>query len=141
MAYYDYRIAANYGVALVSLTNIENITPSSDRAFFYPKASPFYNPGDFKIRGDGKTYISGAPSIEWEFSILTRGQYLYLKTTYCAGGYSGFVTIYTRTGGTAYARYNAIIQVPKEADIENQWEMGAVAYKEAKIKFTRLVAL
>ena len=139
MAFYDYRIAANHGVALGSLTNIENITPSSDRAFFYPKGSPFYNVGNIKIRGDGKGYTSGFASIEWECAVLTRAQYLYLKTTYCAGGYSGFVTIYTRTGGTAYTRYNAVIHVPKEVDIETQWRQ--TAYEDVKILFTRLVAL
>jgi hypothetical protein len=141
MPFYDYRIAAGHGVALVSLTNIEAITPSSDRAFYYPMASPFYNPGDYKFRGDGKLYISGAPSIDWQFSVMTLPQYQYLKTTYCAGGYSGFVTIYTRTGGTAYTRHNATMIVPKEADLQPQWRSASARYEDVKVKFTRLTAL
>lgn len=137
MAYHSHSIAAGHDVALVSLVNIEDITPSSDRAFNYPLASPLYNPGNYRIRGDGTVYVSGFPSIDWKFVGMTKKQYEYARTTWCAGGWSGYVTIYTRPGTEAYARYNAVLTIPKPTDVT--WSVSA--FSDVVFKFTRLVAL
>lgn len=137
MTYYSHAIAAGHDVALVSLTNIESITPSGDVPFTYPLASPLYDPGTFRIRGDGTVYTAGFPSLEWKFKGITKKQYEYARTTYCAGGWSGYVTIYTRPGTIAYARYNAVLVLPKPTD--STWSTSA--FEDMTWKFTRLVAL
>lgn len=137
MAYYSHSILTGHNVALVSLINIEAIVPSGDVAFNYPLASPLYDPGTYRVRGDGTVYVAGFPSIEWKFTGLTKKQYEYARTTWCAGGFSGYVTIYTRPGTIAYARYNATLVLPKPTDIT--WSVSAFA--EVTFKFTRLVAL
>lgn len=137
MAYYTHSIAAGHGVALVSLVNIEDITPSGDVAFKYPLASPLFDPGVFRIRGDGTVYTAGFPSVEWKFIGMTKKQYEYARTTWCAGGWGGLVTIYTRPGTIAYARYNATLTLPKPSDLK--WETSA--FGDVTFKFTRLVVL
>lgn len=123
MAFWDYRLAATHNVALVSLVNIESITPTGDRAFKAPKAYGLQNPGMPEKRGDGTIYLRGYASVAWRFDALTWKQYEYLKSTYCAGGLSGKVTIYTRTNITTptYTRYNAILELPKLADTDSEY--------------------
>jgi hypothetical protein len=118
MAVYDYRIAANWGVALGSLTNIEDITPSTDRAFAPPEGFGNFSSGLQVIRTDGTIYLAGYASTVWNFEVLTRKQYEYLSTTYCGGSVSGKVTIYTRTAHSTYTRYNAIIVLPPKDSLE-----------------------
>lgn len=118
MAFYNYRIGAGYDVALASLRNIEDYTPSGDKHFFAPAAYSTYDPGQFRIRGDGTLYAAGFPACTWVFGTLTRAQFEYAQDTWCAGGFSGKVTIYTRIGRRTYQRFNAILtlQKPVEAD-------------------------
>jgi hypothetical protein len=137
MAYYSHSIAAGYNVALLSLVNIESIKPTSDKYFIYPLASPLYDPGTYRIRGDGSVYVAGFPAIDWQFTGMTKAQYEYARTTWCNGGFSGQVTIYTRPGTTAYARYNAVLILPKPTDMK--W--AGDAFEDVKWKFRRLVAL
>src|SRR5690242_3219496 len=100
----SYKIAAGYNVALNSLVNIETIKPTNDQYFYAPKAIPYGSPGVKRVKLDGVGYRAGYPSVDWQFGVLTRAQYEYLKTTYCAGGYSGQVTVYTTVSGNTYAR-------------------------------------
>lgn len=138
MAFYDHRIGAGHSVALASLVNIETIKPSNDRrAFYAPKVYGTHNPGVYRIHTDGTLYLAGYPSITWLFDVLTRRQYEYLKDTYCASGFSGKVTVYTTLGDLTYARYNAIMRLPKPAEIDGQF----YAFKKFPVLLTRMVAL
>lgn len=112
MAFYDYRIGAGKNVALASLVNIETIKPTNDRNFYAPMAYGFASPGVRKGRLNGVGFRSGFTRVTWFFKAATRGQYEYLSTTYCGGVLSGEVTIYTTTGKSTYARYNAVIDLP-----------------------------
>lgn len=136
MAFYQYSIAATWNVALGSLINIENITPSGDRAFRAPKAYGLQDAGIIKISGNGLDFKSGYPFVIWRFDVLTWKQYEYLKTTYCAGGNRGKVTVYTRTSITSgtYTRYNAIIVVPKQIETDGEF----FAPKRVDVVMTRL---
>lgn len=117
----DYRIAAGYNVALGSLVNIERIKPTNDQYFFAPYAIGSGSPGQKKVKLNGPSYRSGYPSVDWVFGVLTRVQYEYLKTTYCGGGFTGEVTIYTTVSGNSYSRYNAVIDVPPTIEIQNSF--------------------
>lgn len=138
MASEDYRIAAGHDVALGSLVNIETIKPSTDHYSFYgPKAIGSYDPGQPNVRGDGLYSFSGFPSVAWIFDVMTRTQLAYARTTWCNGGWSGYVTIYTTTGGTTYARYNANLLI----SLPNQFDGAFFANKGVKFVMTRLIAL
>ncbi len=132
----SYMIASGYNVALGSLTNIENIKPTNDQYFWSPRASGLYNPGSERDRGDGTLLLVGFAWQYWEFGALTRAQLDYLRTTYCASGWSGKVTIYTTLGGVAYSRMNAVMKLPAPVDSDGAF----YAYKAYKVKMTRLVA-
>lgn len=138
MAFYDYRIASGYNTALVSLTNIENITPPGGKAYRAPKAYGLQDEGVIKILGNGLDYHSGFPFVIWRFDVLSWVQYEYLKTTYCGGinGLRGKVTIYTRTNYTSntYTRYNAVIVLPKRIDTDGEF----YAPKRVDVLMTRL---
>ena len=61
----------------------------------------------------------------------------YLKTTYCAGGYTGPITVRTKYNTVAVANYNAILIIPPEnALISVGW-----GYKPVTLTLSRLVAL
>jgi hypothetical protein len=136
MAFYQYAIASGYSVALNSLTNIETISVSG-RRFTAPKALGSFDPGIFRVRPDGTLYLAGYPSQRWLFEVITFAQYNYLRSTYCAGGYAGKVTVYTRPGTEAYARYNAVLRLPKPVDHEDAF----FAFKQHGALLTKMVAL
>lgn len=134
----QYAIAAGNNVALISLVNIETITPPGDQYhFFPPKAKGYYDPGQPNVRGDGLIGFNGFPSVVWIFDVMTRLQLTYAKTTWCNGGWSGLVTIYTTTGDNTYARYNANLLI----SLPNTFDGSFYANKGVKLAFTRLVAL
>lgn len=138
MAIYDYRIASGQNLPLGSLTNVEDITPTGDRSFYPPQTFGSYDPGAARLRPDGSVYHAGFPSVVWKWRSMTRDQYKYLQDTYCNGGYSGTVTIYTRTeDDSAYERYNATLRLPKmpEADL------NFTHFTNVDVLMIRLVAL
>lgn len=136
MTFYDYRLEAGYNVALASLVNIETIAVAG-RRFTAPKALGSFDPGIYRVRTDGTLYLAGYPSQHWFFAVITFAQYNYLRTTYCASGFSGKVTVYTRPGTEAYARYNAILRLPKPSEHEDAF----FAFKKHGALLTRMVAL
>lgn len=135
--FYQYKIAANWNVAVNSLTNIESITPNGDiYSFFAPKAYGFYDPGQRKVRGDGTILMVGFPVVTWVFDVITRLQHEYLIATYSTGGntYSGKVTINTRLGTSTYVRMNAVMIIPKPVEVDGP----VYAFRNYRIEFTRL---
>ncbi len=112
---YDYRIGAGWNLPLGSLTNIELIRPTGDKYFYPPKSFGTYQPGQFRIRGDGLVYTAGFPTLDWPWfgnpnGYLTYAQRAYLSTTFCNGGDSGKVTIYSKQRySNVYVRSNAVM--------------------------------
>jgi hypothetical protein len=130
-----YALAAGYNVAQGSLALITSITPGGDEAFSMPLVWPLYNPGETKARLSGTLYSSGYASIEWRFGRLTFLQWDYLSSTYCSGGLSGLVTVYTTLNNkSTYVRRNAIMTLkkPNELTSEGYW------YTRAPVLFTKL---
>lgn len=136
MAVFDYQLTVGNNNA-AGLVNIESITPSGDIPFPSPRARYNYSPGGKVIRGNGTEYRRGFPAQQWHMGTLTADQYAYLKTTYCAGGYTGLVTVRTRHVTATYANYNAVLNIPAEDELES----GAFCYFDVVLTFTRLVAL
>lgn len=134
MPFYNYLIGAGWNVALGSLVNIENIKPTGDRKFTAPRALQLYDEGERHIRGNGLLFSAGFAVQPWLFNGLTRAQYDYLSSTYCSSGFSGKVTIYTRWTGQSGGRYNAVMVLPKPADLGD----GIAVYKEVRVLMTRL---
>lgn len=137
----EYKWAAGYNNA-AGLTLVSTTIPSSDVVFNAGEgvlALPNYNPGIAKIRGTGLISYVGYKSTKWGFGYWTLLQYEYLQTTFCGalGNYTGFVTIRTRIGNTAFANYNAIINVPTP----DQLNYSDQYYLAPFLTFTRMKAL
>jgi len=136
MARYSYKLAAAYNNA-AGLANIESIVPTSDRAFFSPVVFNNYKPGVRKGRTDGLLYMAGWASSFWILPVVTRPQFAYLQTTYCAGGFSGKVTVATRINLVAYANYNAILTLPDPEQLQRHFKY----YEDVRLDFTRMIPL
>lgn len=97
-----------------------------------------YDIGETRTRLNGRPYFAGVSRTQFLASAITLAQYKYLKTTYCAGGYSGLVTINIRTDDPAtYADYNATMILPKESELDYRYN----AYADVVITFIDLEAI
>jgi hypothetical protein len=129
-----YLIGVGYNVSQGSLVNIMSIDPCScDDPFASPKALPLYDDGSVEQDLEVGLMAVSFASVVWKFTRLSYDQYEYLKTTYCNGGLSGEVTIYTTLGGVAYYRRNAIMHLKKPIEIRSEYR-----YQEAEVKFMKL---
>ena len=134
MAYQGYKIAVgNNNVA--GLINLEDILVGNRP--YIVKGVGNYRQGEPITQANGRVAFIGFPSLQWVLTMMTRAQYAYLKTTYCAGGYTGDVTITTRTDSDSYANYNAVMTLPFTADVEK----GFGRYQNIVIALTRLEAV
>lgn len=133
--YPNYKLAAGWNNA-GSLSSIESIIAIEG---VFPAPYGTYNPGVRKIRGDGTLYIAGSPSCQWPFAVVpSYAKHKALMTTYCNGGYSGKVTVATRTDDSAtYSNFNAIMTLPFLTEVRT--EPGQ--YQDYIITFTRMVAI
>jgi hypothetical protein len=136
MPLFEYKIAAGYNNT-AGLVNIESITPGGSVPFVPPVGMDGYSAGTRRVRGDGTDYIAGYASTAWQFSLLYWAQLDYLADTYCAGGWSGKVTIRTRTGRAVYANYNAVIKLPMPSESQRLF----IVWRDVVVRFVRLVAI
>lgn len=137
MPFYGYQIAAGNNNA-AGLVNFETITPSGEPHFLAPQNFGHFDPGSFRIRGDGTVYIAGFGSTSWIIEAITKGQFRYLQTTYCGNSYSGLVTIRTRTDiVSTYSNFNAVMRLPK---LEEMRKVTS-GFADCRIRFDRLVAI
>lgn len=139
MATYEYKIAAGHNNA-AGLTNIEDITPSSDVAFYPPVAYNKLSKGVVRVRADHTRYTTGVLQTRWEFAVMTRRQWRYLQSTFTTGGnsYSGLVTIRTMNAETgSYTNYNAtIVLTPPSA-----YQPSPLAYEDVEVLFDEMTAI
>jgi len=129
-----YALASGYNVPLGSLVKITSIIPGGDEAFAGPAGIAHYDPGLVKINGDGTIRLIGFAKVIWLEGFLTYAQLPYLSTTYCSGGLTGPVTIYTTLGTPTFVRMNALMTLPKPTDLQSRMSW----YTKAGIAFTRL---
>lgn len=119
MPVYQPNLQIGVGHDAMTLTAIEAITPSGDRPFLPVRSYGTYDIGDRRTRLNGRPYFAGVSSVQFISEVMTIAQFKYLKTTYCAGGYSGLVTINVRLDDPAtYAEYDATLILPKENELE-----------------------
>lgn len=136
MAVYSYKIAVGYNQPPGSLVNIEDIRAPGDVVNFYaPSAYSAYDPGTPRDRLDGLKYNTGFPSAAWQFRLMTRAQYQYLRQTYCiGGGYAGTVTFQTVDQNGTYTRFNAVMNVPFNSELNRNF----IKYQDTTVQFIRL---
>lgn len=134
MADEDYRIAAGYDVGLGSLVRIYSIDPGDGDYFDPPKGIALYDDGQVVTPLDGLTDTEGFAAVTWLFTRMSYVQLYYIRTTYCGGGLSGKVTIYTPIkGNSSFTRKNAILTIKKGKDIRSEYR-----FQDVELVFTRL---
>lgn len=127
-------IGVGRNVPLISLTLLTSILPPGDSMRLVgPEVTRHYNPGLIKITGSGHVKTLGYKSTKWLEGILTYLGYAYLSTTYCGGGLSGDITVYTTLGTPTYVRMNAIMIL----DAPDSYQ-GINWYKSAPVHITRI---
>lgn len=121
---YSYKIGVGYNLPDGSLTNVELLyAPVDWRNFYPPNAYSAFNPGVPRVRLDSYRNFTGFNSIVWNFELLTRKQYHYLKDVYCiGGGYTGTVTINSVDPNGTYQRYNAVMNIPTPAELDRNYK-------------------
>lgn len=119
--YPDLQIAANHDNT-AGLTAFEAITAPNDRRNFWPPREVDYQGGAVQFDADGDIYLEGYPSVDLLWGSLTWRQWYYLRNTYCAGGYSGDVTIRLLLDNLTYANYNAKLIIPQTANTEQYFK-------------------
>lgn len=130
----DYRIGVGHNVPLVNLMVISSITPPGDIPFPPPKGLPTYDDGKVDPVLNGELQERGYAVAGWFFTRMSYAQLSYLRTTYCAGGLWGLVTIYTQLEGTAtFTRVNANMHIKKAVEIRSEYR-----YLEVTVEFTRI---
>ena len=130
----EYSIAVGFNNA-VNLVNLETIIIENRPLIV--KGVGNYRQGEVVVQTNGRYAFIGYPSIKWIFDVLSRAQYVYLKDTYCAGSYSGDVTIRTRTDGNSYSNFNAVLTLPFTDDVTKVFR----AYTGITATLTRLEAI
>lgn len=97
----------------------ESLLPTNDINFLPVRSFGTYDAGEQKTRTNGTPYFAGVETISFLAVVMTRAQFFYLKSTYCAGGYSGAVTIHARLDDPdTYEDLNATMVLTKESELE-----------------------
>lgn len=132
-----YAIAPGYNNA-GGLTLIQALVDYDGQPFNPPSIYGTYNPGTFRVRGDGMVDIVGYASCAWLFSMITWEQITYLNRRFCNGSYSGKVTLKTRTDDPkVWGVYNAVMTLEKLTESRKNY-----GFQEDWVaNFTRMVAL
>jgi hypothetical protein len=134
MAIYDYRIAAGTDVALVSLTNVEDLltfAPRSQPVDIYPVRRTVLS---------GAVVGNGTVNHVWTWAVLPIADVKLLEDTFFTSGtvVSANVTIYTRRHDrAAYTRYNAIAVLPQPGQ---DFEYDRKYARNVRLTFRNLTA-
>lgn len=138
----DYQLEANWNSA-GGLTAIETIlagyeTLEAHRPSAFPRSFGTYDPGVFQIRGNGLSTTAGFALCTWPFDVMGYAQARGLMDNFAAGGYTGLVTLRTRTDdeGT-YANFNATMRLPKPSELRT----NGYAWLDYTIRFSLREAL
>lgn len=121
MTVFEYAIGAGHNLPLGSLTYVHAIRATGELEYCRPPASyGTYSPGVLRVRGNRLATFAGDEVVKWRES-FTKLQFKHWQDTYCGGGYSGFVTVNTKTDvPTTYERYNATLIMPTLKD--SSWD-------------------
>lgn len=128
----DYKIAVGHD-NVAGLTLITSITDGAD-LFVEPQALGTFNLGLGQIGSDGSLVFQGFASLIWNMTMTTR-QYVYWRTTYAGGGYSGNVTIRTTTERSdTYANYDAVMLIPQVSEADRTGDYYRVALRMTRLE-------
>lgn len=133
-----YAYGVGYNVAQNSLTQWTNVTASGDnRPFPAPQCLGWFDVGQREVRADALDLFNGYSQTTLFWAALTWNQYWYIYNTVLGGAFSGLTTQYIRPGQDAYARYNAVMHLPKQVETDGKF----FAPKNVKCTLTKLVGL
>lgn len=135
--YPDYKLAPNWD-NFGDLATLEGTEAPDGLLFPYPNAYFKYSPGEVRTRADGTYHYVGFPYTDWGYSYLTKSQVRYIQDTYCNGGYSGKVTVQTRTDDPDfYQIFNAVLLLPKHSDSSRRGKV----FVDYALRFARLIPI
>ena len=130
------QIAAGYNNS-GGLTAWENLVITGEPRLFAPVLYGMSTAGEETIRGDGTSYFSGFLVVNGFFGAITQGQLFYVMSTFCSGGFSGFVSVNFRLYDPVnYYRANAVLHLTQPSankKVGQGWE-------KYKFSYTRVVA-
>jgi hypothetical protein len=129
----QYAIAAGHNVAQDMLTRFESLA-AGGLYFVLVKGRGSFLQGERKIDGQDGDYFEGYSVTTWTLDVLTYAQLDYLRSTFCAGGWDGDVTIYTTLGGVAFYRRNARMKLEMPNNVDGKF----TAIKQYPILMKRL---
>ena len=136
MALYGYQIAAGNNNA-AGLVNVETLADSGGNLLKPPRALGTYQAGEVVPTLSGSIAIVGSAFVVWNWTVLST-QLAYLNTTYCAGIYTGLVTIRTvTTQYDTYANFNARMVIPQIAELQRT----SYGFVDVPVRFVELEAL
>jgi hypothetical protein len=131
------KVAAGYNNT-GSLTAWETIKPTGGTYFFAPVIFGLLDPGQDVIDLGGALDFEGFASSGILWTAITQLQVFYLQTTYCAGGFSGRITIeYRSLDPGNYVTANAILHLPKPANSQKK----SRAYENYQGRLTRIAII
>lgn len=114
-----YAIAAGHNNA-GGLTALNVLTDSNGVKLVFPRAWPFHEEGELRIRPNATPAYIGFDSQDWLFSVLTKSQYYLLRNTY-----TGLVTVKTDITD-AFANYNASAWIDEKTAGDFVYLQGSV---------------
>lgn len=71
----------------------------------------------YEMAADRMLKATGKPAVEYQFAMREQ-EYQYLKTTFCAGGRTGRVTIRTYNG-VSWSNYNGVLELPEDPELKD----------------------
>jgi hypothetical protein len=123
MTYQQYSLAAGYDAA-GSLVNVETGFPTYQGHPLIVQGRGTWDEGVERDRADKLSTLTGFQTFKWLIPVMGVSQYEYAQLTYTTGGNSlrGKVTVKTRSlaDDDTYANYNAVMHLPKRADLERK---------------------
>jgi hypothetical protein len=117
-----YAAKNGYNAAQNSLTRWTTVRVTGDNKYFpAPQCLGFFDPGPAYIRADALKGFNGYEKTALFWAALTWNQYWYIYNTVLGGAYSAFTTQYIRVGFDAYARCNAVMNLPKQVEVDGKF--------------------
>lgn len=142
----EYQLAAGNNNA-AGLTAIETIlagygTIQNSFPAVPPAAWGRYSKSNVaSVRPNGRLFFRGFPSADWPLGFILWAQIEGLRTNYCGGGYSGLVTLRTRTDThDTYSNFNGVLTLKQLADYPAN-QVRSTGIQDYVLTFSRMVAL
>jgi len=109
-----YGLAAGFDAYDYQRINLEGYDPSAGGGAFQAlRAYGTHSPGQVIIRGNQTVSFAGFPSVQWIQAFVDYANERWAMDTFCNGGYSGNVTVWTTTETpNVIEKWNAVLRLP-----------------------------